>query len=92
MQLNLSHIEYTHPGASSPALKDVTVTFPRGWTGIVGDNGGGKTTLARIVCALTRPDSGVVSPVLVATYCPQDPTDRPENLEDLALSDNKMAT
>lgn len=92
MQLNLSHIECTHPGASSPALKDVTVTFPRGWTGIVGDNGGGKTTLARIVCALTRPDSGVVSPVLVATYCPQDPTDRPENLEDLALSYNKMAT
>jgi ABC-type bacteriocin/lantibiotic exporter with double-glycine peptidase domain len=48
MQLVLSHITYTYPGSSEPALCDVSVTFPQGWTGIVGDNGGGKTTLARV--------------------------------------------
>lgn len=47
-QLVLSHITYTYPGSSEPALREVSVTFPLGWTGIVGDNGGGKTTLARV--------------------------------------------
>ena len=45
MQLNLSNIEYAYPAAVEPALSGVTATFPKGWTGIVGDNGGGKTTL-----------------------------------------------
>ena len=45
MQLNLDHISFTYPSASAPILEDVTVAFPQGWTGIVGDNGCGKTTL-----------------------------------------------
>lgn len=42
MQLNLSNIEYTYPSTAEPALRAVTATFPRGWTGIIGDNGGGQ--------------------------------------------------
>ena len=62
MQLNLSNIEYTYPLAVEPTIRNVTATFPAGWTGFVGDNGSGKTTLACIVCGLLRPDAGVVSP------------------------------
>lgn len=85
MQLNLSHICYTYPGASSPALRGIDAVFPQGWTGIVGDNGCGKTTLALIAARFVRPDEGTVTPRLCAAYCAQDPSEEPLGLEDLAL-------
>jgi macrolide transport system ATP-binding/permease protein len=91
MQLVLSHITYTYPGSSEPALRDVSVTFPQGWTGIVGDNGGGKTTLACVACGLRAPDAGSVAPRLVTFYCAQDATERPANLEDFALAYDGLA-
>ena len=45
MQLNLTSISYTYPGGTAPALTDASATFPVGWTGIIGDNGCGKSTL-----------------------------------------------
>ena len=83
MQLNLSNIEYTYPLAVEPTIRNVTATFPAGWTGFVGDNGSGKTTLARVVCGLLQPDAGVVSPSLFSTYCAQSTEEPPGNLEDL---------
>lgn len=84
MQLTLSHIEYTYPGASAPALCDVGAVFPKGWTGIVGDNGCGKTTLALVAAGLLQPDAGAVHPKLVAAHCRQDSAEPPANLFDLA--------
>lgn len=43
------------------ALKDVNVELERGKIyGFVGANGAGKTTLMRIICGMTRADSGTV--------------------------------
>lgn len=86
MQLNLSNIEYRYPQAEEPILRGITATFPRGWTGVVGDNGCGKTTLARIACGHIAPDAGSVGPALVSAYCAQDATNPPSNLEDFAAS------
>ena len=92
MQLNLSNIEYTYPTAADPALRGVSATFPQGWTGIVGDNGGGKTTLTLVACGILRPDSGSVSPSLLSLYCPQDATEPPQNLVDFAFAYDGHAT
>lgn len=91
MQLNLSNVEYTYPTAADPALRGVSATFPQGWTGIVGDNGGGKTTLTLVACGILRPDSGSVSPPLLSLYCPQDATGPPQNLEGFALAYDGLA-
>lgn len=91
MQLTLSNVTYTYPASSEPALCGVTATFPQGWTGIVGDNGRGKTTLALVACNVMRPDAGSVAPALVARYCAQDATCPPDDLEDFALSYDGVA-
>lgn len=84
MQLNLTHISYTYPGTVSPAINDASATFPSGWTGVIGDNGCGKSTIARIAARIIAPDSGTVSPKLFSSYCQQDSTREPDNLFDLA--------
>ena len=40
------------------ALKNVTLTVPRGMFGLLGPNGAGKSTLMRILATLQEPDSG----------------------------------
>lgn len=84
MQLTLSGIRYTYPSALEPILNNVTIAFPEGWTGLLGDNGCGKTTLAKIACGLIAPDAGSVSPSLVCLYCAQETDSAPEALYDFA--------
>lgn len=85
MVLTVNRVSYSYPGAAQPALSNVTATFPAGWTGLVGDNGCGKTTLAHIACGLIMPDEGTVSPArLFSSYCPQDSSVRPNALDDFA--------
>ena len=82
--LRLSHISYTYPGTADPALSDISVTFGAGWTGIVGDNGCGKSTLARLAGGLLKPDAGSVTPRLSCAYCPQETVEPPGELIDFA--------
>lgn len=42
------------------ALKDVTLTIPRGMFGLLGPNGAGKSTLMRMIATLQDPDQGSI--------------------------------
>lgn len=91
MVLTLRTITYTYPGSPLPALSDVSATFDEGWCGIVGDNGCGKSTLARIACGLVTPDAGEVVPRRTSAYCSQDASVPPALLEDFACDWSREA-
>ena len=69
--ITLDHISYAHP--SEPALFiDLSAVFSAPLTGLIGDNGCGKTTLMRLILGDLTPESGsVVAPERMA-HLPQD--------------------
>jgi len=60
-RITVDNVTFTYPGASHPALREVSVEIGRREVvALVGENGSGKTTLAKILAGLYRPDSGTV--------------------------------
>ena len=81
--ITLDHISYAHP--SEPALfVDLSAVFSAPLTGLIGDNGCGKTTLMRLILGDLTPESGsVVAPERMA-HLPQDlGLDREQTLAEL---------
>ncbi|MDT7727583.1 MAG: ATP-binding cassette, subfamily bacterial [Actinomycetota bacterium] len=53
------NVTFTYPGASEPALRDVSLAIEPGTTlAVVGSNGAGKSTLIKLVCRLYDPQGG----------------------------------
>lgn len=69
--VSITHLRYAHP--SEPALFiDLSAVFSAPLTGLIGDNGCGKTTLMRLILGELTPESGsVVAPERMA-HLPQD--------------------
>ncbi len=60
--IRLENVTYSYDAARQPALENVDLTIPRGeFASIVGPNGGGKTTLIRLILGLVKPQIGKVS-------------------------------
>jgi macrolide transport system ATP-binding/permease protein len=69
-------VSFTYDTASMPLLAAVSAHFPRGWTGIVGANGTGKTTLLRLATRDLTPQHGTIQAPVETLYCAQR-TDAP---------------
>ena len=81
--ITLDHISYAHP--SEPALFiDLSAVFSAPLTGLIGDNGCGKTTLMRLILGDLTPDSGSLAVPERMAYLPQDlGLDREQTLAEL---------
>jgi ATP-binding cassette subfamily B protein len=58
-RIELEGVTFTYPGASAPAVADVTLRIEPGETiAVMGQNGAGKTTLTKLLCRLYDPTAG----------------------------------
>lgn len=61
ISLRLDRVTFTYPGATVPAVQDVSLELPFGQTlALVGASGSGKSTLVDVVLGLLEPQSGQV--------------------------------
>ncbi|MFN7021091.1 MAG: metal ABC transporter ATP-binding protein [Phycisphaerales bacterium] len=59
--VEVESVTYAYPGTDSPALEGVSVRVEPGERlGILGPNGGGKSTLVKLILGVLTPDSGRV--------------------------------
>ncbi|WP_294661497.1 ATP-binding cassette domain-containing protein [uncultured Rothia sp.] len=69
--ITLDHISYAHP--SEPTLfSDLSAVFSAPLTGLIGDNGCGKTTLMRLILGDLTPSSGSLAAPERMAHLPQD--------------------
>jgi ATP-binding cassette subfamily B protein len=60
-ELRLDDVTLAYPGTDKPAVDGITMTVHRGETiALVGENGSGKTSVARLLAALYPPTAGQV--------------------------------
>lgn len=88
LHLSLQNISYTWPSRPNPTLTNLSVSLQSGWYALVGDNGAGKTTFARILCKQIKPDAGTIisgANDLLSIYCAQESVVEPDDLSDFAL-------
>ena len=69
--ITLDHISYAHPG-EPPLFIDLSAVFSAPLTGLIGDNGTGKTTLFRLILGEIKPSHGTISAPPRIAYLPQD--------------------
>lgn len=91
MQIALSGVSYAYPGSTRSIIDNVTVAFPTEWNALLGDNGCGKTTLAKLAIGEITPDAGNVTNNVFAAYCPQETDVAPDALFDFAADYGKTA-
>jgi energy-coupling factor transport system ATP-binding protein len=61
LAVSCEELGFSYPGSARPALCGVSFGLrPGEYVGVVGPNGGGKSTLVRLMNGLLRPDSGRV--------------------------------
>lgn len=59
LAVSCESVTFSYPGSERPALSDVDFELhPGEYVGVVGPNGGGKSTLVRLLNGLLKPDAG----------------------------------
>jgi len=77
------NVTFTYAGATFPLISDLSLHLAYGWTGVVGANGVGKTTILKLACGFLQPQKGRVMAPGSAHYCQQRTDEIPEQFREL---------
>lgn len=78
----LRDVTFRYENAQQPLFSSLSAHFPLGFTGVVGANGAGKTSLLHLVTGALVPEKGTIQSVADAVYCTQHTDDPPAGLAD----------
>jgi len=91
LSILFQNVSFTYDKATQPLIRDLSVHFTRGWTGIVGANGVGKSTILKLATGNLEPQQGRVMIPELAIYCQQRTENAPDQLYDLIHAINSEA-
>lgn len=60
--LSFHTVSFTYESMSKDLLHGISLDIPLGWTGLVGANGAGKTTILRLATGSLIPAEGSIKP------------------------------
>ena len=84
--IHFNHISFSYSSAV-PIIEDATFDLGPGWTGLVGANGVGKSTLLHLIAGSLQANTGsiAIEPVgLTPVICEQRVDDRTDDIEELS--------
>lgn len=84
-------VTFGYDSASEPLFQDISLHIAPGWSGVVGANGTGKTTLLKLATRILETDKGAVQAPLKTVYCPQRTDDMPEQFEEFVAEQSQSA-
>lgn len=89
--LNFSQITFSYEMAAAELFHDISFHTAAGWSGIIGGNGTGKTTLLKLAAGILTPDKGKINLPPNSVYCPQRTDDNPNQFRELVSANTKSA-
>ncbi len=89
--LRFDNVTFFYEGASRPLIQGLSAHFSRGWTGIVGANGAGKSTILKLATGILSPRSGHILGTADGVYCEQRTDTVPEQLQRLSSATTRDA-
>ena len=89
--LTFDEVSFSYEKALSPLFIHVRLTFNQGWTGLIGANGTGKTTLLKLACGVLSPSEGLIARPDMTIYCAQRTDDPPEMLNAFVTSQDTLS-
>jgi energy-coupling factor transporter ATP-binding protein EcfA2 len=61
LAVDVKNVTYAYPGNTVPAISNMNFSIPNGqFVGIIGQNGGGKTTIMKCLVGLVKPTQGEI--------------------------------
>jgi ATPase subunit of ABC transporter with duplicated ATPase domains len=82
------NVSFAYDASLDGLFSGIDVGFGVGWTGIIGENGAGKSTFLRLSCRELEPRRGRIDAPASCVYCPQRTDDpKPESSMFLTATD-----
>jgi len=85
------HVTFAYPSGVEPLFSDLSLHLPAGWSGVVGANGTGKTTLLKLATGQLTSDAGAIEAPTRTVYCPQRTDDPPGQFKEFIQTQTKSA-
>jgi macrolide transport system ATP-binding/permease protein len=83
LSVRFINVKFAYETASQPLVHGLSVHLVSGWTGVVGANGVGKSTILKLATGILKPQLGQIAIPGNAIYCEQRTDTVPDQLEEL---------
>jgi len=91
LYLKFHTVTFSYDSSVEQLFKDISFHIAKGWAGVVGANGTGKTTLLKLATRHLAPKNGVIDSPQHSIYCHQRTDEPPDQITDFFTANSKEA-